>query len=53
MKTAALLLLMFSISAHAGDAYTVYGKERGLPIAFVVAGLFALAFLGFSGLSIY
>lgn len=26
---------------------------RGLPIAFVTAGLFALAFLGFSGLSIY
>jgi electron transport complex protein RnfA len=26
---------------------------RGLPIAFVVAGLFALAFLGFSGMSIY
>ncbi|MDD3473048.1 MAG: Rnf-Nqr domain containing protein [Syntrophaceae bacterium] len=26
---------------------------RGLPIAFVVAGLFALAFLGFSGLSIF
>jgi electron transport complex protein RnfA len=26
---------------------------KGLPIAFVVAGLFALAFLGFSGLSIY
>jgi len=26
---------------------------RGLPIAFVVAGLFALAFLGFSGMSIF
>ncbi len=26
---------------------------RGLPIAFVVTGLFALAFLGFSGLSIF
>jgi Na+-translocating ferredoxin:NAD+ oxidoreductase subunit A len=26
---------------------------RGLPIAFVTAGLFALAFLGFSGLTIY
>jgi electron transport complex protein RnfA len=26
---------------------------RGLPIAFVVAGLFALAFLGFSGLTIF
>ncbi len=26
---------------------------KGLPIAFVVAGLFALAFLGFSGMSIY
>lgn len=26
---------------------------RGLPIAFVTAGLFALAFLGFSGLSLY
>jgi electron transport complex protein RnfA len=26
---------------------------KGLPIAFVTAGLFALAFLGFSGLSIY
>jgi Na+-translocating ferredoxin:NAD+ oxidoreductase subunit A len=26
---------------------------QGLPIAFVVAGLFALAFLGFSGLSIF
>jgi electron transport complex protein RnfA len=26
---------------------------QGLPIAFIVAGLFALAFLGFSGLSIF
>ena len=26
---------------------------RGLPIAFIVAGLFALAFLGFSGMSIF
>jgi electron transport complex protein RnfA len=26
---------------------------RGLPIAFIVAGLFALAFLGFSGMSIH
>lgn len=26
---------------------------KGMPIAFVVAGLFALAFLGFSGMSIY
>ena len=26
---------------------------RGLPVAFVVAGLFALAFLGFSGMSIF
>jgi electron transport complex protein RnfA len=26
---------------------------RGLPIAFVVAGLFALAFLGFSGMSLF
>ncbi len=26
---------------------------RGLPIAFVVAGLFALAFMGFSGMTIY
>ena len=26
---------------------------KGLPIAFITAGLFALAFLGFSGLSIY
>ena len=26
---------------------------KGLPVAFVVAGLFALAFLGFSGMSIY
>jgi electron transport complex protein RnfA len=26
---------------------------RGLPIAFIVTGLFALAFLGFSGLSIF
>jgi electron transport complex protein RnfA len=26
---------------------------RGLPIAFVVAGLFALAFMGFSGMSIF
>jgi len=26
---------------------------QGLPIAFIVTGLFALAFLGFSGLSIY
>jgi electron transport complex protein RnfA len=26
---------------------------RGLPIAFIVAGLFALAFMGFSGMSIF
>jgi electron transport complex protein RnfA len=26
---------------------------KGLPIAFVVAGLFALSFLGFSGFSIF
>jgi electron transport complex protein RnfA len=26
---------------------------RGVPIAFIVAGQFALAFLGFSGLAIF
>lgn len=46
------LFLMSSVRERL-DLANVPPTFRGLPIAFVVAGLFALAFLGFSGMSIF
>jgi len=47
----ALALFLFSSAREKVDMAPVPIVFRGLPIAFIVAGLFALAFLGFSGLS--
>ncbi len=47
----ALALFLFSCARERVDMAPVPAVFRGLPIAFIVAGLFALAFLGFSGLS--
>ena len=46
------LFLMSSVRERL-ELATVPPTYRGLPIAFVVAGLFALSFLGFSGMSIF
>lgn len=46
------LFLMSSVRERL-ELATVPPTFRGLPIAFVVAGLFALSFLGFSGMSIF
>jgi electron transport complex protein RnfA len=46
------LFLMSSVRERL-ELANVPRTYRGLPIAFVVAGLFALAFLGFSGMSIF
>lgn len=46
------LFLMSSVRERL-DVANVPATYRGLPIAFVVAGLFALAFMGFSGMSIF
>jgi len=46
------LFLMASVRERL-ELANVPPTYRGLPIAFVVAGLFALAFLGFSGMSIF
>jgi len=46
------LFLMSSVRERL-DLANVPPTYRGLPIAFVVAGLFALAFMGFSGMSIF
>ncbi len=46
------LFLMSSVRERLEIA-NVPPTYRGLPIAFVVAGLFALAFLGFSGMAIF
>ena len=46
------LYLMSSVRERLGLA-NVPPTYRGLPIAFIVAGLFALAFMGFSGMSIF
>lgn len=46
------LFLMSSVRERL-EVANVPPTFRGLPIAFVVAGLFALAFLGFSGMSIF
>ena len=46
------LFLMSSVRERLEIA-NVPPTYRGLPIAFIVAGLFALAFMGFSGMSIF
>lgn len=48
----AALFLMSSVRERL-ELANVPPTYRGLPIAFVVAGLFALAFLGFSGMSLF
>ncbi|MEW6665156.1 MAG: Rnf-Nqr domain containing protein [Thermodesulfobacteriota bacterium] len=46
------LFLMSSVRERL-EVANVPPTYRGLPIAFVVAGLFALAFMGFSGMSLF
>jgi H+/Na+-translocating ferredoxin:NAD+ oxidoreductase subunit A len=46
------LFLMSSVRERL-DLANVPPAYRGLPIAFITAGLFALAFMGFSGMSIF
>jgi len=46
------LFLMSSVRERL-DLADVPVSYRGLPIAFIVAGLFALSFMGFSGMSIF
>jgi Na+-translocating ferredoxin:NAD+ oxidoreductase subunit A len=48
-----IALFLFACAREKLELAIVPPTFRGLPIAFVTAGLFALAFLGFSGLSIY
>ena len=49
----ALALFLMSCVREKLELCRVPTVFKGLPIAFVVAGLFALSFLGFSGLSIF
>ena len=49
----AIALFLMSCVREKLEVCRVPPTFTGLPIAFVVAGLFALAFLGFSGLSIF
>jgi electron transport complex protein RnfA len=46
------LFLMSSVRERL-DFANLHPYYRGLPIAFIVAGLFALSFMGFSGMSIF
>ncbi len=48
----AIALFMMSCARERVDMAPVPAVFRGLPIAFILAGLFALAFLGFSGLKV-
>ncbi|OGQ06080.1 MAG: electron transport complex subunit RsxA [Deltaproteobacteria bacterium RIFCSPLOWO2_12_FULL_44_12] len=48
----ALALFLMSCARERTDLAPVPSVFQGLPIAFILAGLFALAFLGFSGLKI-
>lgn len=48
----ALALFLMSCAREKADLAPVPKIFRGLPIAFILAGLFALAFLGFSGLKL-
>lgn len=49
----ALALFLMSCVREKLELCRVPAVFKGLPVAFVVTGLFALAFLGFSGLSIF
>jgi len=49
----AIALFLMSSVREKLELARVPATFKGLPIAFVVTGLFALAFLGFSGLSIF
>ncbi len=49
----ALALFLMACVREKLELCRVPAVFKGLPIAFVVAGMFALAFLGFSGLSIF
>ena len=49
----ALALFLMSCAREAVEIAPVPEIFRGLPIAFILAGLFALAFLGFSGLKLF
>jgi len=49
----ALALFLMSCVREKLELCRVPAVFRGLPVAFVVTGLFAIAFLGFSGLSIF
>jgi electron transport complex protein RnfA len=46
------LFLMSSVRERL-ELAEIPASYRGLPIAFIVAGLFALSFMGFSGMSIF
>jgi len=46
----ALALFLMSCAREKADLSPIPAIFKGLPIAFILAGLFALAFLGFSGL---
>lgn len=48
----AIALFMMSCAREKVELAPVPAVFRGLPIAFILAGLFALAFLGFSGLKV-
>jgi H+/Na+-translocating ferredoxin:NAD+ oxidoreductase subunit A len=49
----ALALFLMSCAREKVELARVPASFQGLPIAFVLAGLFALAFMGFSGLSFF
>jgi electron transport complex protein RnfA len=49
----ALALFLMSCVREKLEVCRVPPTFQGLPIAFIVTGLFALAFLGFSGLAIF
>lgn len=46
-------MFLMSCARERLDLANVPRSFRGLPIAFIVAGLFALAFMGFSGMTIF
>lgn len=49
----ALALFLMSCAREKVELARVPASFQGLPIAFILAGLFALAFMGFSGLSFF
>lgn len=48
----ALALFLMSCAREKSDLSPVPAVFKGMPIAFILAGLFALAFMGFSGLKV-